>query len=211
MASKHGGNHNTYRGPLLEKINLSQVTAVNVQDINVIDLLQNDWADYYGRPINGPRRPRVLTIQTTSILGGVEIGGIHWFGISVGRNYQTQHQIHYQPFLFRCLTGLTVSFSFGEGEFLKSIPPGLAVNLRRLSLQDVQWSLSKLVQQLVVPLTTTETPKSEVTTATITNDRLKEFRVAWKYQSSPTEALTSVVRFPGLTRLHLVKSTLLHR
>ncbi len=214
MASKHGGNYNTYNGPLLSKIHLPQVTAVNALDIDVIGLLEASWSDYYGRPITEPRRPRELTIKTTRVRKG---GFFSWSTESVGRNYQKQHQIYYQRYLFGRLTGLTVSFSFGEAEFLKSMPPGLAVNLRRLSLQDVMWSLSKLVQQLVVPLTTTvtTTPTTPTTITNVTiNDRLKELRVAWEfhdYQNSPIEALTSAARFPALTTLHLVKSTLLHR
>ncbi len=188
MASKNRGNHNNYRGPLLAKINLSQVTVIDAPHFAVID--QSEyllWGTDYGCPITGPHRPRELTIKTTL----------------------PHHQVQYPPFLFRRLSGLTVSFGFKESKFLKSLPePGLAVNLRRLSLLGVCWPLTELVEQLVVPLTTTTKVEKGVITI---NDRLEELRVAWKFQSSPTDSLTSVVRFTGLTTLHLVRSTLLHR
>ena len=202
VASKNRGNHNDYRGPLLGKINLSQLTAINAPHFAVIDLPEYlHWGtDYGGRSIIEPHRPRELTIKTTL----------------------PQHQIHYQPFLFHRLSGLTVSFGFEERKFLKSLPPGLAVNLRRLSLLGVNWPLTKLVEQLVVPLTTTTKVEKGVITI---NDRLEELHVAWddhNYREKFTWILKTglnrfaptsspVVRFPALTTLHLVKSTLLHR
>ncbi|MGE9615846.1 MAG: hypothetical protein ACQPRI_06045 [Solitalea-like symbiont of Tyrophagus putrescentiae] len=205
MSSRYRGNHNDYRGPLLAKIDLSQVTAIDAPHFAVIDLPEEHWGTDHGCPITGPHRPRELTIKATLMLGGGEIGGIPWLAHSAGP------QVNYQPFLFRCLSGLTVSFGFEGKEVLKKMPPRLAVNLRRLALQDVNCPLSKLVQQLVVPLTTTA--KGENKGVTI-NDRLEELRVAWQYhhQDSPVEVLASVAsRFPVLTTLHLVKSTLLHR
>ena len=210
VSSRYRGNHNDYSGPLLAKINLSQVTAIDAPDFAVIDLPEEHWGTDYS-PITGPHRPRELTIKATLMLGGVEMGGIRWLAHSAGRRSH-QPQVHYQPFPFRCLSGLTVSFGFEGKEVFKKMPPRLAVNLRRLALQDVNCPLSKLVQQLVVPLTTTTTSKGEK--GVTINDRLEELRVAWEYyhQNSPIEALASVAsRFPALTTLHLVRSTLLHR
>ena len=190
MASQYSGSHNSYRGPLLAKIDLSQVTAIDAPHFALIALSEYlHWGtDYGGRSIIEPHRPRELTANTIIAL----------------------QQAPYQPFLFRSLSGLTVCFIVGEVEFLVSNFPRQAVNLRRLSLQDVHWPLTHLVQPVVASLTTAKGEQG-VTTTSI-NDRLEELRVAWQYHGrSPIEAVTSGVRFSALTRLHLVNSTLLHR
>ena len=51
-------NHNIYCGPLLAKINLSQVTAINAPHFAAIDLPEERWG---GGPLTGLRE---LTINT---------------------------------------------------------------------------------------------------------------------------------------------------
>ncbi|MGE9615854.1 MAG: hypothetical protein ACQPRI_06085 [Solitalea-like symbiont of Tyrophagus putrescentiae] len=197
MGYKNHGNHNNYRGPLLAMINLSQVTAINALHFEVIDLPEERW----GGPFTGLRE---LTIKASRDLTETEM-----WATDAGAD------------VLRRLTALTINLGcFRQlGDALPAATTTtVGAGLRRLSLQRVLWPLTELVQQLVVPLTTTTTSKVEKG-VTIINDRLEELRVAWwcHIRSSihvsrvKTEGVLFSVRFPALTTLHLVKSNLLHR
>ncbi len=198
MTCQNRGNHNGYRGPLLAKINLAQVTAVNAPGFAVIDLPEEL---HRAAHLNGLRE---LTIETWSLPKAVML---KWATSTSATKVLSR------------LTGLTVALTYDGAEFLQALPPCVAANLRRLSLLNVHWSLIEVVQQVAVL-----TAKTTTTTTTTTsngkvegvNDRLEKLRVAWSFTGSSELQASSLlssssVRFPVLTTLHLVKSTLLHR
>ena len=157
MTCQNSGNHNSYRGPLLGKIDLSQVTAINAIDFAVIDLPEQRW----GHRLSSLQE---LTIKTSN--DPTEI--FSWATAAAAA----------ADVLGR-LTGLTVIITYDGMDSLKALPTGLAANLRRLSLRHVQWSLTKVVQQVVPPLTTTTTTTTTTSHRTVegVNDRLEELRV----------------------------------
>ncbi len=196
MTSKNHGNHNGYCGPLLAKINLSQVVTINAPDFAVVDLPAVERRAH---------QHHFSALQELTLGMGHETEAMKWT-----KTTKTN--------LFRRLTALTVNFGCLSHfvEALGATTAAAGATLRRLSLLGVCWPLTQLVEQLVVPLTTT-TSKGEKG-ATTRNDRLEELRVAWNNHGSSeilargvvaTESLR--VRFTGLTTLHLMKSTLLHR
>ncbi len=201
MEHHHHGNHNDYRGPLLAMIDLSQVTAINATDFDVIDLPKKRWDSGEG----GGGDHHFAGLREFKLSGR----GDEWVG--------ADHPLHNHHLLLRRLTELTVSLGGILRDFVQAMPTHAAVNLCRLSLLNCSSLLTEVVQQLVVPLTTTtDNTDSTTTTTTISNVRLEELRVAWndRYYMFPAPTFSSspvVSRFPALTTLHLVKSTLLHR
>ncbi len=196
LQDRHG-NHNDYRGPLLAKINLTQVTAINAPDFAVIDLPEERWGGGGGggSPFTGLRE---LTIRT---------GFCHSVAVEWATTGAT---------VLRRLSSLTIRFGHFY-EFVQALPTEKAVGarLRRLSLQGVLLELTKLVEQLIVPLTTTTPTTTKVEGVIHNNDRLEELRVAWWWhdfrEKVKRNSSAPDVRFPALTTLHLVRYNLLHR
>ena len=220
MAGQNRGNHNNYRGQLLAKINLSQVTAIDAPGFAVIGLPAEERSGGGGKDHPAFTSLRELTFRASS---GKD--AVRWATATIATS------------LLRRLTSLSVTAAdYLNHRFVGALQQqqqqqptdteGEAVvvgaALRRLSVKGAASPLTELLQQLVVPLTTTKGKQD--------NDRLEELRVAWDdHRSSETQPVglapavanagaAAVVateslraRFTGLTTLHLVKSTLLHR
>ncbi len=202
LQDRHG-NHNDYRGPLLAKINLSQVTAINAPDFAVIDLPKKRWD---GSSDGGGGGDHFAGLREFKLSGKVD----EWVGAG--------HPLHHHHLLLRRLTELTVTLGDSLPDFVQAMPSQVAVNLRRLRLLNCQSLLTEVVQRMVVPLITTTDNTDSTTTIIIINDRLEELRVDF-FSSGGLISLAKKavvdsgslrVSFPALTTLHLVRSTLLH-
>lgn len=188
MAFTNRANHNKYSGPLLQKINLSQVVAINAPGFAVIDLPEERWGGGGGQ--SGFAGLQELTIKTGYILTDL----IKWASSEV---------------LFR-LTSLKIDFVYNLSIFLETMQAKLVrINVRRLSLK-VSSPLTDEVQQLIVPMTTTKGENNDhLEELCLTWERHRDSMIYASTKVVDTASLR--VRFLSLNHLHLVKSTLLHR